>query len=148
LLDKYHVDMVFNGHDHNYERTKPMRGNEVQGSPEDGVTYVVAAGVGAPLYDNGSNFFTAKSEKAENYVVVEIDGLNLKMTAKRLDGTVIDEFVRKREPRKFASIVTATTEKPENVMGGPLWHCSAGGPANLVYVLGPLALLAFRRRWP
>jgi 3',5'-cyclic AMP phosphodiesterase CpdA len=146
LLDKYHVDMVFNGHDHNYERSKPMRGDAVQSSPEDGVTYVVAAGMGAPLYDNGSNFFTAKSEKIENYVVVEVDGLSLKMMAKRLDGTVIDEFNRVRTPRVFAANVTVTTVTPESVFGGPLWHCSSGGPVDLFYVLVPMLWLAFNRR--
>ncbi len=40
LLTRYGVDVVFNGHDHHYERTDP--------SQTDGVLYVVAGGGGAP----------------------------------------------------------------------------------------------------
>lgn len=40
LFERYKVDIVFSGHDHDYER-----------SFKDGVHYVVAGGGGAPLYD-------------------------------------------------------------------------------------------------
>jgi len=41
LLEKYGVDIVINGHDHNYERTYPI----------NGITYVITGGGGAPLKD-------------------------------------------------------------------------------------------------
>ena len=60
LFDRYEVDFVLSGHDHNYERTYPVRGD----APHDiwqGPTYilprgaveVVSGGGGAPLYQGG-----------------------------------------------------------------------------------------------
>lgn len=145
LLDKYAVDMVFNGHDHNYERSKPMRNNEVRSSMADGTVFVVAAGVGAPLYENGTDYWTAKSESVENYTVIEIDGLNLKFQAKRLDGTVIDEVAFTRQPRQYAAAATseAATQGKDSVIAGPLWHCASGrsGPLPLLMALAPLLWL-------
>jgi hypothetical protein len=61
IWDEYHVDMVINGHSHNYERSKPLTGPAdnptVQTSFADGTVYVVCAGVGAPAYSAGTSPF-------------------------------------------------------------------------------------------
>jgi len=58
IWDKHHVDLVLNGHDHNYERSKPVTGPAsaptVQASATMGTTYVVCAGAGAGAYAPGS----------------------------------------------------------------------------------------------
>lgn len=106
LYDQYGVDVVWNGHDHDYERSKPIRG--FQAGSEDGAlaaegpngepvagsgtVYVVAAGVGAPLYGVDTCFHTQISEKVRNYVIAEIEGNTLRFTAYRLDGSVLDSF--------------------------------------------------------
>ena len=57
LYDKYAVDLVVNGHDHDYERSKPlMAGNPPSGAPVvgTGTTYVVSAGAGADAYATGT----------------------------------------------------------------------------------------------
>lgn len=91
VVDEHRVDIVFNGHDHNYERSRPVRGGEVV-APGAGTLFVVAAGVGAPLYDNGADWWTEKSEKVENYLLVRATRDTMQVTAYRLDGTVLDEF--------------------------------------------------------
>jgi hypothetical protein len=91
IMDRYGVDLVFNGHDHNYERSRPVRNGAVVPFGE-GAIYVVAAGVGAPLYDNGSQWWTQLSERVPSYCIVEVEGGRLEFTAYRLDGTVIDTF--------------------------------------------------------
>ncbi|MCB9525120.1 MAG: metallophosphoesterase family protein [Myxococcales bacterium] len=95
LYDQYQVDAVFNGHDHNYERTRPIRNNQVV-PPGQGTYYVVAAGVGAPMYDNGSQWWTAISESTPSYALLRVAGDRAEFTAYRLDGTVIDEFVMEK----------------------------------------------------
>ena len=59
LFDKYHVDLVLNGHNHIYERTDPIRaGKPTRAVPtggtvtaaEDGTTYVVVGGGGGGIY--------------------------------------------------------------------------------------------------
>ncbi|MEO6418253.1 MAG: metallophosphoesterase, partial [Polyangiaceae bacterium] len=58
VWDKHHVDLVLNGHDHNYERSKPVTGPAnapvVAASATAGTTYVVCAGAGANGYAPGT----------------------------------------------------------------------------------------------
>jgi len=57
IFDKYAVDLVINGHDHEYERSKPlMAGNPPAGQPVvgTGTTYVICAGAGADPYSVGT----------------------------------------------------------------------------------------------
>jgi hypothetical protein len=59
--DKYHVDLVLNGHDHNYERTKPVTGpadTPIATTFDKGTTYMVCAGSGADAYSSGTSTFT------------------------------------------------------------------------------------------
>ena len=82
LFEQYGVDVVFNGHKHNYER------NEV-----NGVTYVVTAGGGAPLYAMQEREPTQVAFALEHhFVLVEIDGHHLQATAISSTGEVLDEF--------------------------------------------------------
>ncbi len=107
VFDAARVDIVFNGHDHNYERSKPMRGfqtgtmdgalvaegtNGVPMVAESGTMYIVAAGSGAPLYASDTSYFTHLSESTRNYGIVEIEGRTLRFNAYRLDGSMLDSF--------------------------------------------------------
>jgi hypothetical protein len=88
LFDQHGVDIAFSGHDHNYERTFPLRAD--QPDPQ-GVTYVVAGAGGAGrLYASGTSAFTATSESVYHHVQVDIDGSQATLTAIRSDGTVIE----------------------------------------------------------
>lgn len=66
IWDKYHVDLMVLGHDHNYERTLPLSGPladgtldpVVQAMPSMGTMYMVCAGAGADGYGNGTSTFT------------------------------------------------------------------------------------------
>lgn len=51
IFDKHHVDIVFAGHNHFYERFAPIKGGAVVGSPKDGTVYVTTGGAGAFTYD-------------------------------------------------------------------------------------------------
>jgi hypothetical protein len=58
LFDRYGVDIAYNGHDHEYERTVPIRAGsppttEPIASPQ-GTTYVICAGAGADPYAVGT----------------------------------------------------------------------------------------------
>jgi hypothetical protein len=90
IFDTYAVDAVFNGHDHNYERSVPMVGDTVATS--GGTTYVVAGSAGAILYDNGTGPSTAFSKSTENYVVVTMRTGMLTANAFDSTGTMIDTF--------------------------------------------------------
>jgi predicted phosphodiesterase len=84
LFERYGVDVVFNGHEHNYER------NEV-----NGVTYVVTGGGGAPLYAMQEREPTqAAYVLAHHFVLVEVGGDHLQATVISSEGEVIDAFER------------------------------------------------------
>lgn len=82
LFEKYSVDFVFAGHDHVYERTVPVRG-DAQVADGEGTVYVVAGGFFSPPYKNGKKWFTDVSVHGDpgNWVVVEVDGKTLTLTA-------------------------------------------------------------------
>jgi hypothetical protein len=110
LYDEYKVDIVFNGHVHDYERTKPIRGldssgngiiveGDANGAPVNGngTVYVVSGGAGAPLYEEfKEDVCTAIGvhtyEATRNYVILKINGKTLEYKAYRLDGSPLDSF--------------------------------------------------------
>ena len=57
IFDKHHVDVVFAGHNHYYERFAPMKGGggndegNLAASFEDGTVYLITGGAGAFTYD-------------------------------------------------------------------------------------------------
>jgi predicted phosphodiesterase len=84
LFERHEVDVVFNGHKHNYER------NEV-----GGITYIVTAGGGAPLYTMTDQELTQSVfKRAYHFVLVEIDGYRLEATVISNEGELLDKFER------------------------------------------------------
>jgi 3',5'-cyclic AMP phosphodiesterase CpdA len=86
ILTKYHVDLVFNGHDHDYERLMTK-----------GIVYIVTGGGGAPLYpktltDPASAYFTS----THHAVWVTVNGLRLNLAGVQTDGVRFDEFALKK----------------------------------------------------
>ena len=84
LFEKYKVQAVFNGHDHNYQHHL-----------RDGVHYIVTGGGGAPLYpvDAPIPGITLKVARTENFVRVKVEGGQAEMEAfKADDGSVIDKI--------------------------------------------------------
>lgn len=92
LYDQFHVDVALSGHDHNYERTFPMRNMEPQPTPAEGTVYVVSGGAGATLYDNGTDFWTAYSQKTHSALTLRIRHDLLELQAFDETGTAIDGF--------------------------------------------------------
>jgi hypothetical protein len=92
IVDSHLVDLVFNGHDHDYERSRPMRGATPGQTNHDGTIYVVAGSAGADLYDNGMSFWTQYSEKTNNFLVVDVRAGTIKVNAYRADGSPLDSF--------------------------------------------------------
>jgi len=91
VLDSHAVDVVFMGHDHDYERTLPLRAN-AQVAPGAGTVYVTTGGGGDALRPVGTSPFTARAEATFHFVRVAIDGKKLTATMLRADGTVGDEL--------------------------------------------------------
>jgi hypothetical protein len=95
LYTQHDVDLVLNGHDHDYEITHPMVWDEtamtgrVVASPDLGTVYVVSGGAGAGLYGNGSDFWTAYSESTHSAALVTVRRDQMTLDAFRADGSTI-----------------------------------------------------------
>jgi hypothetical protein len=89
VVDQYAIDLVLNGHDHDYEISRPLRGGQVQGSNANATVYVVGGGAGAELYEASTLFHTAYSEKTHSSAIIRVQRDLLHMDAFRADGTMI-----------------------------------------------------------
>ncbi|MBL8880070.1 MAG: metallophosphoesterase [Phycisphaerales bacterium] len=86
------ADMVFNGHDHTYQRTKPIRGGALD---ENGIVYVVSGAGGAALYEmtpqpQWPDWLAAGTSAKHSFTRVAIDGKNLSLEQFDIDGEKID----------------------------------------------------------
>ncbi|HTJ45116.1 MAG TPA: metallophosphoesterase family protein [Kofleriaceae bacterium] len=92
IYDQYGVDFVLNGHDHDYERSKPLKAGAVQASMADGTVYLVQGGAGADLYPAGTNAFTELSDSSHGATVLTIGPSRLDAVVFRETGATIDSF--------------------------------------------------------
>jgi hypothetical protein len=92
IYDQFHVDLALAGHDHDYERSFPMNNQTQQATPETGTVYVVSGGAGADLYENGTDFWTAFSQKTHSALTVRVRNTMLEMNAFDETGTAIDSL--------------------------------------------------------
>ncbi|MBI4585928.1 MAG: metallophosphoesterase family protein [Planctomycetes bacterium] len=99
LFDQFHVDFVFNGHDHDYERTYPLAAEEVVNADQEpdytdpqGTVYIVTGGGGRDLYFSGLSDFTAVSESVHHHLQVDVRADKVEITAVRSDGSVLDRM--------------------------------------------------------
>ncbi|UJR82439.1 purple acid phosphatase family protein [Sandaracinus amylolyticus] len=110
IFDRHHVDMVFTGHNHVYERSRPIRGltggqgvvaaEGTNGAPQvnagvaSGTVYLVAAGVGAPLYEVSTACASTYSARAERtYVTVRVAGSAIEVTVRNvMTDSIVDQF--------------------------------------------------------
>lgn len=101
LWEKYGVDMVLTGHDHDYERTFPLKNDKAASKDKTkykkgaGTIYVVSGGGGAHLYgfQNEVPEWSAKRESMHEIFKASVAQNKLSVKALRTkDKSVMDEF--------------------------------------------------------
>ncbi|MBP2073024.1 fibronectin type III domain-containing protein [Thermoanaerobacterium butyriciformans] len=102
IIDKYHIDVVFNGHDHGYSRTYPIKNDQYVKSPADGTVYIVTGRSGNKYYPDLSkkvwDAFFYDPQDQPNYIVATINGNTLTIKAVKQDGTPIDTYSITKNP--------------------------------------------------
>lgn len=97
IFDKYHVDLVFTGHDHAYARTYPIFGGRVTDSSLSGTIYVATGRSGTKSYKNlvakeyHELFYDPQDEP--NYLTVEVSKTAVAVRAFKQSGALIDNWV-------------------------------------------------------
>ena len=90
LFRKYGVQLVFNGHDHQYARTHRI---DASGNPDArGTVYIVAGGGGAPLYPVTDKPYSAVAKSVHNFVVLDFAAGAVRGEAYDDRNEVIDSF--------------------------------------------------------
>jgi 3',5'-cyclic AMP phosphodiesterase CpdA len=96
IIDKYHVDVVFNGHDHAISRTYPMKNDTFVTTPGAGTIYYVTGRSGNKYYTDLSrkvwDQFFYDSVDMPSYTVAQVKGDTLTLTAYKQNGTVLDTY--------------------------------------------------------
>lgn len=94
LFERFNVRIVFNGHNHCYER-----------SFVNGLFYIISGGGGAPLYDNWGQFeeWTIYREATYEFVIIDVKGDTIISKGVKPTGEAFDSF----------TIITSSTGKDE-----------------------------------
>lgn len=96
LFEQGGVNLVIAGHDHDYERTIPLRGDRPASFAEGGIVYLVTGGGGATLYPVGASWFTAFSRAVHHFTRVTLSGCQAQIKAIDSTGAVFDSATLQR----------------------------------------------------
>jgi hypothetical protein len=132
ILEKHGVDLVLTGHDHDYERSRPMKGTAAAepGTP-GAVTYVVVGNGGAALraFRGAQPAWTAyRNDSDHGFLDVKVEGGVLSAEMRSTAGAVKDSFrIEKEVPAAPVAPGTAPVSEPG---GGPPAAPAAGADAG------------------
>ena len=115
VFRRHHVDVVFSGHSHFYERTHPLTtdGRSTCPTPSDpaydddyypgpkGTIYVTTGGGGRSLNDTAHKSWLAKEIKDFHVVCVSVEGLQMTLTMIDDDGVARDTVTLTKPAYKF-----------------------------------------------
>ncbi len=91
------LDILFEGHEHSFARTYPIKGDELFDKPSEGTVHYIAGNGGGNIYHSNAQkiwhcCFYPQEERVGLYAIVTIDGSRLTATAYMDDGRIVDEF--------------------------------------------------------
>lgn len=153
VYDKHRVDLVLQGHDHNYARSKLMTwenvptGVNVRSRPA-GTVYVVSVS-GPKMYDVGRRPYMRRvAEDTQLYQIITVDGNELRYEARTAIGELYDAFTLRKRPGRMNKLIEHAPETPERRRAASLeWERfvamwpTAGSVVSVVFVLAALAAL-------
>lgn len=92
--DEADIDFVFSGHDHTYNRTKPLVGGKVN---EKGTVYMISGTTGDKMYptvDSGFEFEKYITSFDGVYMTVSVTANTFKIEAREANGNLLDSYTR------------------------------------------------------
>ncbi|WP_256865376.1 metallophosphoesterase family protein [Paenibacillus sp. 32352] len=106
LFDEFQVDLVLQGHNHEYSRSYPLRGGKITGNGDgpivnhEGTVYVVTNASGTKFNEKKKDLFYHKvhfQNEKPMFAGITIEGSSLTYQAFDADGVKWDEFVIRHE---------------------------------------------------
>lgn len=96
IIEKHHVDLVFNGHDHGIARTYPIKDGAYMEKASQGTIYYITGRSGTKTYNDlekmpWDSFFYDPQDQP-NYFVVEVADKKITVNTIKQDGTLLDTF--------------------------------------------------------
>jgi len=127
MFEQYGVDLVLTGHDHNYERSRLMKGDGVAASGTRGIPYVVVGSGGAALrsFPITQPSWTAYRNNTDiGYLDVQVSGGTLTARFLNAGGTVKDSFTVTKTlpaalPSEPMSVSASALETPPGPVDDP-----------------------------
>ena len=108
VFDRHHVDLVLQGHDHAYLRTKPMRDGRPVASTSEGTVYVVSVS-GEKFYDQRPRDYSLKGiTNLATYQTIDIQVKEKRLTYRAFD----------RDGREVDALVIEKGEQPPRLADG------------------------------
>jgi 3',5'-cyclic AMP phosphodiesterase CpdA len=110
IMQQYGVDLVLTGHDHLYQRTKPLRDGAITTIDEGGIVYIVTGAGAAASYSCTSAVWLETSICAKDYGVYS----RIKVSGDTMTLEAVDDFGRIKDSFTFpvASLPTSTPTPP------------------------------------
>ena len=144
LIDHYQVDLVLSGHDHNYQRSHPVRDGVARDAWQDpsfvsprGTTYVVTGGGGAFLYHRFDRTtdgpYIRKFVRLHHAVELTITPTRLAVRSLTPEREVIDEFALLKGERPTLKFLRGDAD-----FDGNLGIADAVLVLNFLFAGGPL----------
>jgi hypothetical protein len=138
IFEQYGVDLVLSGHDHIYQRSKPLRGGQVTTVEQGGIPYIVSGAGSAADYGCTSAEWVAVAYCAKTYGIysrVQVTGSRLTVEAIDDAGAVRDSFSLGQSTVPGAIAVPGRFEVEDYKAGGPGvgYSDSTSGNSGAVY---------------
>ncbi|RKH98943.1 discoidin domain-containing protein [Corallococcus sp. AB038B] len=133
LFEKYGVDLVLTGHDHDYERSKPMYGDNVASSTQRGIPYLVVGSGGATLrpFATSQPAWTAlRDNQAYGFLDVSVDGGTLTARLITSSNAVRDTLTLKKTLAKASVRGVQASALEEHEAAAEEAHDTPPGPTD------------------
>ena len=96
------LDILFEGHEHSFARTFPIKGDELFDRPSQGTVHYIAGNAGGNIYHSNAqkvwhSCFFPQEERTPLYCVAEVEKSKTTITAYMLDGRIVDIFTIDKE---------------------------------------------------
>jgi 3',5'-cyclic AMP phosphodiesterase CpdA len=104
ILERHAVQLVFNGHEHSYQRTEPLLDGSIV-EADQGIVYLTTGGGGSDLYPVFASPRVAAGASAYHYLRVENSGFAMTVMAITEDGLEMDRVVLAPPPTLVAQTI-------------------------------------------